>query len=590
MYLTSIYISPDSPFDKVEFKNGLNIIYGEKIDKKKRVNWIWKSTFFDLIDFALLSNFDKSWRLYVAYERWILKWKSVVLECTINNIAYIITRWFDIPSKVLFKINWIEKEFWIQDARDFLWEEIFYSSKYEGKYIDKLSYRTLMQFYVKVDKNNKKIWKDPVLYSEYQTRCQSIPYHLFLLNINNELAIDNNDLVEHRKDITEVKKKLSTYLKHRYWENFLWWANGELSVMQKQILDISESLGNFQLIWTYESLDDELNILTEKIKDLWLLLKSKEQELSLLESAISSHESSINTSQIERIYSETNELLWNNIKLTLKEAIKFRKDIIKSRKIFLKNKIEDLRVEITSWKELINSFEEKRTLIYKTLYSNNWVNDLITGYKRLNDLQIRLTELEWKVGSYNEIQSEVVKIQKEEIELNQKLLDFNNTIQLQIKDFQDIIENIHFYLYQKESNGVFGININLDKVEKFDISIAPTPSRHSKWIIRWIIALYDLSILIYRATNNLTWPRFLCHDGIFDWVDKSQEAGIFKYIQEQDKKWLRFQYIISINDEWIQWEKFWDEESAKLIEEDWIKSNTILYLTEDKKLLWDFSL
>jgi len=78
MILKKIYTEPPT-FEPVEFKLGMNFIYGKKksTDSKKSLNSIGKSTFLDLLDFALLSNYNaSSKRLYAAYNKGLLKNKS----------------------------------------------------------------------------------------------------------------------------------------------------------------------------------------------------------------------------------------------------------------------------------------------------------------------------------------------------------------------------------------------------------------------------------------------------------------------------------------------------------------------------------
>src|SRR5690606_16741831 len=111
MFLNKIYSEPEV-FERVEFKRGINYIFGKKEvstqeEVKNSLNGIGKSTLLDLIDFALLSNYNKrdSKRLYAAYQKGILKGVSIILDFEVDKTDYSIKRAFDKPSTIFLSVN-----------------------------------------------------------------------------------------------------------------------------------------------------------------------------------------------------------------------------------------------------------------------------------------------------------------------------------------------------------------------------------------------------------------------------------------------------------------------------------------------------
>ena len=92
MILRRIYSTPNV-FSPVTFKLGINFIFGQKEvaegEEKKSLNGIGKSTFLDLIDFALLSSFTKqsNKRLFAAYNKGYLKGVSITLEFEVDKLC-----------------------------------------------------------------------------------------------------------------------------------------------------------------------------------------------------------------------------------------------------------------------------------------------------------------------------------------------------------------------------------------------------------------------------------------------------------------------------------------------------------------------
>ena len=170
MYLERIYTEPKT-FEPVEFKPGINFIFGKKeksTQSKRSLNNIGKSTFLDLLDFALLSNYNKSnKRLFAAYTKGYLKEKTVILDFKIANAEYTIKRSFDNPNKdILFsKNNTNPAPYTLKELKTLLCNLIFKKEDYSGYFSDQWL-RKLTPFFLKIHKYKKTVYP-----KYYAKRC-----------------------------------------------------------------------------------------------------------------------------------------------------------------------------------------------------------------------------------------------------------------------------------------------------------------------------------------------------------------------------------------------------------------------------------
>ena len=106
------------------------------------------------------------------------------------------------------------------------------------------------------------------------------------------------------------------------------------------------------------------------------------------------------------------------------------------------------------------------------------------------------------------------------------------------------------------------------------------PAMYSKGKNQGRTLVFDLAVLINSIKNNYPGPKFLVHDGIFDGVDKAHFVSLYKYLEDLKTK-MRFQYIVTLNEEGTLSEKFGDVDE---LSPKGIKSKAISILTAKKKL------
>lgn len=592
MILKRIYLTPDSPFGVVTFKPGINFIFGKKEvttgSEKDSLNAIGKSTFLDLIDFAFLSSFNKrnNKRLYAAYNKGLLKGKTVVLEFQVDKKAYIIKRSFDAHQKASLTELKSSKEVFenIDDVKPNLCDLIFKRKDYLGYYSNKWL-RKLLPFYIKIKKTKRDTFADPIGYIRECTPVELNQYHFFLLNINNQLSNRNFQIQTDLKRLNPTIKEVGNFITNSYNVRDISDAQKKINALLAEIDKLEQSINLFRLSYKYKLDEKKANKLTEEIKNLWFVNNSDQKKIDSYRDSLK-FDISIRTGNVRRIYEEFNKLLADNIKTTLDEAIEFRKSLVESRKEFIEEEIKTLGETIKQRNETITQKEEDRAKIFRLLAAQEAITDLTEAYSDLDRKRGEAADLQGKIQLYLDLSKEKNQIKQEEGKIEGEIYDFKKMIQKQEYEFTAILISIYNELYPEiDEPSAFSIDVKPETNQKIEFSVLTNNEMLSEGKGRGRIIVYDLSVLFYSLQKNYKAPQFLIHDGVFDGMDKSHFIQLYKYLNEQLMEGKEFQYIVTLNEEGTLSTKF--GESGLVIPEK-IAEEAILILTPNKKLLGKF--
>jgi len=590
MILKKIYTEPPT-FEPVEFKLGMNFIYGKKksTDSKKSLNSIGKSTFLDLLDFALLSNYNaSSKRLYAAYNKGLLKNKSVILEFENAEIEYTIKRSFEEPNNnILFSINNSEyTPYQISDLKIKLCDLFFKRDNYSGFYSN-LWFRNLMLFFLKIQKHKKDSFSDPIKYIKELTETELNQYHLFLMNFDNTLSYKNFKYQNDLKNITPALKGITELFKEKYdlpvSERQLPSINSKLRNLQIEVEKLDDTIKSFELQANYKVNEIEANQLTSDIKKLWFENYSDKKQIEGFQASFHADETNIQTARISNLYKEFNILIGEQVKKTLEEAIYFKQNLVKSRKNFINKEISSLKEKITNREEQISVFEEKRKKIFQFLENENAISDLSEAHYNLTEKRNELSELKSKVEVYQDLKKEETEIETEIKKLEVQILEFKKSIESSEFEFAKLIQEIYNAIYPELKDiSIFDIDPAPEKQAKLAISFLDNSAMFGKGKNNGRTIIYDLAILLNAQKSKLPFPFFIVHDGIFDGMDKAHFISLYEFIQNNNNK---IQYIVTYNQEGTLGQEFGNSD---IITNEKIEEEAILVLTPEKKLLGEF--
>jgi len=564
------------------FRSGLNFIFGRKdsnADAKESLNAIGKSLFLDLIDFCLLSSFDKrNVRLFEAKNH--LADYAVVLKFGCDGKEYTIKRSANTPSMTQFGETGALDSFSDIEilkpilARTILGERI----RKEG---NSLSFRTLLSFFLKIHKDKTKQFTDPIKFSSHDSLARLVPYHLFLLGIDNSLSLRNASLLEQSKSLTDAITQIRQFAEKKYQLDVAE-VESEVDGLKSEVNSLQENADAFKLADTYEDVEAEANTLTVTIKNLVAQNFADSDKISLYEESYRLKDDPQLAWNVSRIYSDLNEQLGVQVGIALSDALAFRKALSDSRKDFLSDEIGSLKILIESRNLQIKELEDERALKFKFLEAKNAISDLTQAFHAINEKRRKISELEGKVKLYNDLKKEKSDNRAERTQLERAMIELLEVAKEKIARFRAIFTEVYGSAYPSgAAKSYFTLTVDPKKDAKtiLDVKI---PGMRSEGKNQGRTLIYDLSVVVNGIKEGLHLPRFLAHDGIFDGMDKAHFVGICNLISSLVEQNTEIQYIIPLNEEGTLTEQFGNVEGFTSEE---IAERAILVLTPKRKLL-----
>ena len=526
--------SPNPKFKDIKFKDGLNIIIGEKItsNKKESINGVGKTLSIKLISY-MLGGQD-------TFISKILQETDTTLNLLveIDNKKNLITR---DGKKIL--LNEEEKD--LKELREFLT-----ISNIPFSFRD-VFYRFCRQSY-----------NSPTQQLEQEENFKNNKINAFLLKLDYELISQKEEYYNKQKALNEIIKHLKQLDKEVDKEKIL--------DLKSKIKKIEDDLKNYTFAEDFEELQSEVDNLTKEIKQIRNLIAVKNREIKIREEIIkeNSKKYDINLKRIENIYKETQFFLPNEVKNHLEAVKEFHKTLKKNRIEEAKKDITILKKEIEILKKEMLKKDKKRAKLLKLLEGKKALEEYFNLQKEKEFLQEELNSLldkEQQIEKFKEEQAKLkIEIDKFKLQLIQKEKELESQIEYLTNEFRKISS-----LFYEKKPGVLDIKINDSMKSKYLYKIEPKIQGDESSGIGMIkIFIYDM--LIYKLNFNLL--EFVAHDNIlFDSVDERQIATALNYAKNNLS-----QYICSINDT-----KFFNalEFSDKNLKED-----IILKLTEKEKL------
>ena len=138
-----------------------------------------------------------------------------VLEFEVDEIRYIIKRNVDENRRIKFGHPNNLQEYDIDSLKRILGELVFYRKDYIGKFFPTW-YRSLISFYLKVQKFKREQFNDPIKYVKDMSEVEINVYQLYLLGLDNTLAYENFKTKTDLKKILPAIKQIESLLKEKY--------------------------------------------------------------------------------------------------------------------------------------------------------------------------------------------------------------------------------------------------------------------------------------------------------------------------------------------------------------------------------------
>ena len=213
----------------------------------------------------------------------------------------------------------------------------------------------------------------------------------------------------------------------------------------------------------------------------------------------------------------------------------------------MKEEIQQLESDIRKNEKEKNELDEQRQKLFLLLKSKDAFTDLTQAFYYLGEQEKELSDLEGKIKTYRDLESEKQLYNKHDAEIGLEINSFLENIKDKIDDFERLFSEVYNRIYPESASSGFSITPNFG-VDKVNINISFDKDESKGWN-KGRTLVYDIAVMLNAIRNNINMPRFLLHDGIFDGMDKSQFVELYHYVKSLQEEGKKFQYIVTMIEE-----------------------------------------
>ena len=333
--LQKLYSDTGLLVKNIEFKPGLNIIYGKYSGAKeaKGINGIGKSSLVRLINFMFLGDIAEKEFNKPKYDFLRDENHNLFLEFSFNNKPFVVKRDFVNNKTIYFgskkeKLEEYDKTELLQIMSGILFPEKDHETYYEGN-----RFRSLMQFFIKDDVQNKSR-KDPTnFFSFTPNAADKAIYNFYLMGLKTNSLINFKEISQEYKRYKEALKTSEEKLQADTGFSIEEYRSEKLKLEQR-VIALQRQIKTLNFTDSHKDIEGQLIDLVSNINKKSKEYHSTSQRLkNIRESFDQSVE--IDTKQVQKIYNEVLSNFGNTIKKSLDEITQFKKEIIANRNKFL---------------------------------------------------------------------------------------------------------------------------------------------------------------------------------------------------------------------------------------------------------------
>ncbi|MEE08075.1 DUF2326 domain-containing protein [Campylobacter jejuni] len=505
-----------STFQPIDFKDGLNIIVGEKTKNNKETsNGVGKSLSLRCIDF--LFGKDKN----VDEIKNILQQKDIVLNLSFsqNEKIHFVERSYD-------KIFFDEKEISLKEYTEILYKLNLQNIIPSSDSI--LSFRNIFSRFFRIQS-----FKNPIEQIEKEKVFQNNYVNAFLLKLNLDYLNQKSKLKIKQEENNKIIQQLNEYEQENNKENEL--------ELQERLKELTSNLSNFKIAENYYDLEKKLNDITYTIEQMRNEKLFKERQLKNKQKIIDLNKQfDIDIDRISNVYREVQFFFEKSTIEHIEAVKKFHDELFYNRRAKAERDKKALQIEISILAEDIKKMDDERSILYKELENKGALNEYQSLLKEKEKIIEQLEKTQRIKKLVVDLKQKQADIKLEIDIFKRELLNFENEIDIQINKlgllFREISSN--FYTNNK---GYLDIKINNSfKTERlYDIN-ARIDADKSNGVNNMKVFIYDM--LIYKLNPKLI--GFVGHDNLlFDSIDERQIVIALKYVNDNLD-----QYICSIHD------------------------------------------
>ena len=556
MKISKIYSNKN--FKNIEFNENFNAIVAFiESDKKEDTHNLGKTSLIRVIDFLLLSSFDKNTDKLLGNDIFI--GQEFYGELKLNNGKYLlIKRSINTPTKISFKLN----DSKLNDFElDIDWDEELTLKKAKARLNDYLDFNILpnwdyrksityflrsQQDYLDVFKLNKfkgkhKDWK---------------PFVFDLLGFDGKLILEKLEIEE---EIDTLKGKVKTLkLEAQIDTSEKDRLEGLLEIKKNELFEVRKLIDRFNFfkedIQTNKELVEQIDVQLQAFNTDRYRISF---EINKIESSLSDINDDIDNKTISDLFDEVNLYYPQQLKKEYNGLINFQKSLTIERKKYLLETLTELKKEYLDLNIKIREIENQKGELLSLLTQKD-------SYKKFKEYQRKTVSLEVEVERIDDKIQAIDNSLIIENDIAEKKESIANYV-LALKDalserkhsninkiFNSIIKEIldTNALISLKLNSQGNIEFNADYQNKVDL--LNTSESQGTTYKKLLCVAFDLSLLVNFSDKSFY--KFVYHDGVLEGLDDRIKIRYIKLVKELCEKY-DLQYIITLIDSDLPKEK-----------------------------------
>jgi uncharacterized protein YydD (DUF2326 family) len=529
--IKKLYTEPKM-IDPVMFKEGLNIILGERDESSNKTNGVGKSLCIEFINFALLKQANDS-RVKKIPKTIFPPQTFICLDIVVGNEQITIKRSLQDAERPIFYLKERIIEFQkLEDATSYLGKKLFEDN-------DRISpsFRSIMGPLIRDERSE---FKSLVACHDTSKRIpDDYAPHLYLLGIDIEIYSTIKLVINEIGELTNLIKKIKDdveLLRQKDIND----ARSDLNELESEVKEISRSIDALENISGYEFVKEDIIYLEKSLDDLRReksILRTKYLRSKPIVDA-----SIIDSGEIREFYEQMRKGLGDQIKRELDEVYQFKKKIDDFQNQLIYQRRDVIKKRIGTIDSQLDVLDEKYKEKLSVLDQQGVLKNLKQTYSAYQSKVDEASQLKAFISKYDELE---LQKQRAKTKKEQELLNLQSAIQESNETLDSLEETIlrtHEYIQGNRKASFEVKSTSKKQVVEITMRIDDDGS-HS--VEREKVFIYDICLLLNDQTSA-SHPGFLIHDNIFD-VDQDTLTKSLGYLVNKARFESDKQYILTLN-------------------------------------------
>ncbi len=549
MKISRIYSNKN--FKNIEFNEKFNAIVAFiESDKKEDTHNLGKTSLIRVLDFLLLSGFDKNTDKLLGNNIFI--GQEFYGEFKLNTGKYlVIKRSINTPTKISFKLN----ETKLDDFKfDIIWDETLTLKKakarlnecFDFNILKNWDYRKSITYFLRSQQDYLDIFKLNKFKGKHKDWK---PFVFDLLGFNGKLILEKLEIEE---EIDDLKKKVQTLrLEAQIDTSEKDRIEGLLEIKKNELSEIKNQIDKFNFfkedIQTNKQLVEEIDVKLQAFNtDRYRI----SYEINKIESSLSDINDNIDNKAINSLFEEVNLYYPQQLKKEYDDLINFQKSLTTERKKYLSETLIQLKIEYSDLNKNIEEIESHKSDLLSLLTQKDSYYKFKEYQKKIIGIEVEIERIKDKLKVIDssliierEIKINQVLVNTKIDELKQALTERKHSNINRI--FNSIIKEIldTNALISLKLNNQGNVEFNADYQNKTDL--LKTSESQGTTYKKLLCVAFDLSLL--DNYSNKSFYKFVYHDGVLEGLDDRIKIRYIKLVKDFCEKY-DLQYIVTLID------------------------------------------